>query len=318
MQPIPALKLLLKDSGLTFRTTPSGAILVGNPGVSRTASANGPSPEARDQSVSAPDLDSITVEATRQKEILRGRLTSYISAITPPHGVALGRWERYTPLCPLVAGVPRDDGEYLLKRLSQIATAAGAPLAPQHCKPNLYVLLTSQPDAVIKSWSNRDPWMFDDDSRQGGTIIHRFLNATTAARSWYNVRYTGYDGLPEAVRSNTANANGLDVTTHPWASGIVHDLWSVIVIIDARRAKGVGYNQLASYIAMIGLAQIRLDAKLGDAPTILQLFSDPEKAPPQGLSAWDQAFLKSLYNTNPSDKSQRLAIARSMEQEIAP
>ena len=98
----------------------------------------------------------------------------------------------------------------------------------------------------------------------------------------------------------------------------MHDLWSVIVIIDARRAKGVGYNQLASYIAMIGLAQIRLDAKLGDAPTILRLFSDPEKAPPQGLSAWDQAFLKSLYNTNPSDKSQRLAIARSMEQEIAP
>lgn len=318
LQPLAALKLLLKDSGLTFKTTPSGAILVGNPGESRAASANAPRPASPNQSASDPDLASITVEATREKEILRRRLASYISAITLANGVALGRWERYEPLCPLVAGVPRDDGEYLLKRLSQIATAAGAPLAPQHCKPNLYVVLTSRPDAFIKSWSNRDPWMFDDDSHQGGTIIHRFLHATTAARTWYNVRYTGYDGLPEATRSNTANANGLDVTTHPWASGIVHDLWSVIVIIDARRAKGVCYDQLASYIAMIGLAQIRLDANLDNAPTILRLFSEPEKAPPQGLSAWDRAFLRALYNTNPSDKSQRLAIARSMVQEIAP
>ena len=310
MQPLAALTVLLKDSGLTFKTTPSGAILVGTPGEPQSALVNVPRSQTQNQSASssAADLASITVEATREKEILRRQIKSYIWAITPPPGVPLGRWDRYTPLCPLVAGLPQDDGEYLLKRLSQIATAAGAPRAPEHCKPNLYVVLSSQPDALIKAWSNRDPWMFDDRSHQGGTIIHRFLNATTAARAWYNVFYTGFDGLPMSMMSNTA---------HAWG-GIAHDLWSVIVIIDVSRAKGVSYGQLAAYISMIGLAQIRLDARLDSAPTILQLFSDPEKAPPQGLSAWDQAFLKSLYNTTPSDKTQRLAIARSMAHEIAP
>ena len=311
MQPLAALTGLLKNSGLTFRSTPSGAILVGNPDESHAASANARSPEAAHQPAAGnppADLASVTVEGTRQKEILRRQLTSYIWSITQPNGAPLGRWQRYAPLCPLVAGLPHDDGEYLLKRLSQIAAAAGAPLAPEHCKVNLYVVLTSQPDALIKAWSNRDPWMFDDRSHQGGTIIHRFLNAKTAARAWYNVFYTGTDGLPEAMMSNSA---------HAWG-GIVHDLWSAIIVIDASRAKGVGYGQLAAYIGMIGLAEIRLDAKLGSAPTILQLFSDPEKAPSQGLSTWDRAFLKALYNTNPSDKSQRLAIARSMTQEIAP
>jgi hypothetical protein len=310
MQPLAALKVLLKDSGLTFKTTPSGAILVGSPGESLPALANSPISETPNQSASSSvvDFPSITVEGTREKEILRRQMRSYTYAITPPHGVPLGRWERYTPLCPLVAGVPQHDGEYILKRLSQIATAVGAPLAPEHCKPNLYVVLTSQPDALIKAWSNRDPWMFDDDSHQGGTIIHKFLNATTAARAWYNVRYTRFDGLPQATKSGFADSWSL----------IVHDLWSVIVIIDANRTKDVSFGQLAAYIAMIALAQIRLDAKLDNAPTILQLFSDPEKAPPQGLSVWDQAFLKSLYNTSPSDITQRLAIAKAMAQEIAP
>src|SRR6266403_570119 len=44
MQPLAALKLLLKDSGLSFTTTPNGAILVGAPG---SAAAPLSSSEAR-------------------------------------------------------------------------------------------------------------------------------------------------------------------------------------------------------------------------------------------------------------------------------
>src|SRR5580698_869061 len=42
MQPLAALKLLLRDSGLTFSITPSGAILVGNPSEQRPGSTNAP------------------------------------------------------------------------------------------------------------------------------------------------------------------------------------------------------------------------------------------------------------------------------------
>jgi hypothetical protein len=110
-----------------------------------------------------------------------------------------------------------------------------------------------------------------------------------------------------------------DAVLSEWQlGGGLRDLSSVIEVVDARLAKGVSFGQLAAYIAMVGLAQIKLDAKLGDAPTILQVFSNPAKAPPLGLSTWDQAYLKALYHSERPDNTQHLAIARSMVHEIAP
>jgi hypothetical protein len=69
---------------------------------------------------------------------------------------------------------------------------------------------------------------------------------------------------------------------------------------------------------MVGLAEIRVDAKLGDAPTILRLFTDTANAPTLGMSAWDTAYLKALYHTELDDKTQLLALKASMLNEIAP
>jgi hypothetical protein len=111
--------------------------------------------------------------------------------------------------------------------------------------------------------------------------------------------------------------NGVSGRQGFYAGGL-RDLSSVILIVDAKLTKGVSFGQLAGYLAMVGLAQVRLDAKLGDAPTILQVFSNSDKAPIPGLSDWDQAYLKALYHTDRSDKAQRLAIARTMVREIVP
>ena len=319
MQPLAALEVLLKDSGLTFKTTPSGAILVGNLREVRRASVNAVASEAsRPIRATNPneELDTITVEGARDREReLRRQVKNYVSAITAAsHGADLARWTRDTPLCPTVAGLRLADGEFVLKRLSQIAATVGVPMAPEPCRPNLHVIVTSQPDEWLKAWSKREPWMFDSQIDAGGRMIHNFLHASTPARSWYNVAFKGFGpfedlpGAPAAFLPGTAGSGGR----------IHRDLWSVIVVIDARPALGVSFEQLAAYIALVGLAQIRMDAKLDDAPTILHLFSDSKKAPPLGLSPWDQAFLKGLYNTERSDVTQQLTIARSMVHEVAP
>src|SRR5450432_315098 len=85
MQPLAALKALLKDSGLTFTTTPNGAVLVGNPSESRTASANAPRSDAPHQAAAsnpAVGLDTITVEGARERTIVRRQVRNYVSAIT--------------------------------------------------------------------------------------------------------------------------------------------------------------------------------------------------------------------------------------------
>jgi hypothetical protein len=91
----------------------------------------------------------------------------------------------------------------------------------------------------------------------------------------------------------------------------------VIIVIDLKRAVNLNIGQLSDYVAMVGLAQIRLDKDTGwgTAPTILSLFRESD-APPQGLSRWDRAFLESLYTTTQASVLQVSAIKSKMFEEI--
>jgi hypothetical protein len=223
------------------------------------------------------------------------------------------------PICPLVAGLPRDDGEFILTRLSSIALAAGAPLGPASCKPNLYVVVTSQPDDLLKAWNQRDTTMFSDES--GSTKIRKFFHAPIPIRVWYNATLYTSEGAPLTVMPS-GPLKGLPF--NPRAMGFrltrdeVRDVTPVIVLVDARRLEGVTYGQLAAYIAMIGLAEIRPDAHLADAPSILRLFTAFGHTAPPGLSPWDQAFIKALYHTEHTDPGQLGEIKISMVKDVAP
>lgn len=94
-------------------------------------------------------------------------------------------------------------------------------------------------------------------------------------------------------------------------------LSSIIAIVDTRRMKDVSFGQVAAYVAMIGLAQIRPEADVTDAPTILNLFSVSAKAP-SGLTNWEDSFLKAVYQTRSTDREQIAAIKTAMVQDVAP
>ena len=79
----------------------------------------------------------------------------------------------------------------------------------------------------------------------------------------------------------------------------MQELTSVIIVVDGRQITTINMGQLADYIAMLGLAQIRVQADTGAAPSILHLFQEPDPRP-LGLSPWDEAFLHSLYTTDQS------------------
>src|ERR1700722_7842533 len=102
-------------------------------------------------------LDATTVEASKDRAAVERRVRTFVNAIAvKPGDESLARWQTQIPLCPLVAGMPKADGEYILARVSKIATAAGAPLAPQNCKANFYIIATADPEGVLKAWSKRD------------------------------------------------------------------------------------------------------------------------------------------------------------------
>jgi hypothetical protein len=258
------------------------------------------------------ELDEITVKAKRDRAMLERRVKTFVSGITAtPFQNSLARWQKEIPICPAVAGMTHDHGEYMLSQLSQIAAAAGAPLAPERCKPNFYVIVTGVPDQLIAAWGKRNPWIFGN---AGGKKIREFVAASTPIRVWYNAVFYNSDGTPcKWVDGIPFCAAGGHLR---W--GAVRDLSSVIVLVDTRRTTGITFGQLAAYIAMVGLAEIRADAKVGDAPTVLRLFTDSSHAPAGGMSTWDTAYLKALYQTDHDDLTQHLHIGLSMMKDVAP
>jgi hypothetical protein len=259
-------------------------------------------------------IDSTTVLGQRDRATIERAVGTFVNAVAlKPGSESLARWQLQIPLCPLVAGMPKSDGEYILARVTKIAAAAGAPLAPEHCKGNFYIVVTADPEGVIKAWSKRDVRMFGDEADQGGATIRKF-NADSPVRVWYNTEFYELDGTPlgnnvEGREDLSARATRMEINSY-------RALSSAVAIVDARRMKDVTFAQVAAYVAMVGLLQMRPQANVGDAPTILNLFAGAGKAPP-GLTAWDESFLRAVYATRITDKAQIAEIKIAMVQDVA-
>jgi hypothetical protein len=268
-------------------------------------------------------LPEVTIEA--QRESLKPLVHSFVYQITAQVSDhwSLARWGQ--PICPLVAGLPVEQGEAVLTRLSEIAIAATAKLAPPDCaEPNFEVLVTSDPKRLLTKWRARNPLLFGPVPPEGGEVpIRRFINTDRPVRVWYNTEVTDSAGATPndghfLLGDNAIRAPSVGVWDNPrmtWTALL--KLSTVIIVVDSRRVKGFSVRQLADYIGMIGLAQPNLDSDVQGAPTILSLFADSSATDrPQGLSEWDYAFLKGLYRTDQASPWQRSQIVRYVVQDL--
>ncbi len=276
---------------------------------------------------------------------LEKRVSGFVSQIAAPENGAegLARWEA-PPVCPLVSGLSRQDGEFILERLSEIAHRAGVPLADEHCHPNLYILVTREPENLLRGMEKRNRlYTFGYDrsfyppAETPASVVDEFIKTPRPVRVWYSSAEKDAWGQPLAYcQSNLvlpqcpqAGPAACDPNRYyrcgPAIAGgshlVFNSLWTfsrVFVIVDQRRLQGVTAGQLADYVAMSGFAKLKPGAHLDDAPTILKLFDGAAQAAPTAMTEWDQTFLKSLYSTEPISNLQRSQIARSMVRALAP
>lgn len=271
-------------------------------------------------------LPQVTVAADRV--VLERRLFAFVTQITrtATREESLRIWRR--PICPLVAGMPSAQGEFILGRLSQAAHAAGAPLDGEKCRPNLYVVFTKEPEALVKSWHARNRAAFGG-VRGTPAAVARFMASKRPVRVWYNREFGSAAGAPvdgdtsmEGIGFN--GASGVTVNKFPDDTRLRHNdvllFSSVIIVVDASQVMGLQFGQLADYLAMLALTEIDPAALLGTAPTVLQLFAarTAGETPPPGLTSWDTSFLKALYTTPQDAVLQRGIIASQMVRALAP
>jgi hypothetical protein len=141
---------------------------------------------------SAPASPPPEVTVTARRLELEKRVSQFVNRIaTSENGdEGLARWEA-PRVCPLVSGLRQHDGEYILERLTQIAIGAGVPLADENCRPNLYILVTSQPEDLLRGMEKRNrrfTFGYNPATRAEtpASVVDEFIKTPLAVRIWYN------------------------------------------------------------------------------------------------------------------------------------
>src|SRR5580692_4096565 len=135
-------------------------------------------------------LQEVTVRAHRIE--LEKRVSKFVNQIAATENGAegLARWGA-PPACPLVSGLRQRDGEFILERLSEIGRLAGVPLGDEHCRPNLYILVTGQPEDLLRGMEKRNrrfTFGYNPATRAEtpASVVDEFINTPHVVRAWYN------------------------------------------------------------------------------------------------------------------------------------
>jgi hypothetical protein len=283
----------------------------------------------------ASGIPQVTVEA--QREAIAEQARRYVGKVSGSGWATavdrpLGLWRR--PVCLAVAGLTRPEGEFVFRRLTGIITSAGAPVGDNACSPNLLVVFTTEPEALLSAWRKRNKRLF---GAANPGLVNDFIRRPLPVRVWYNTSFTGENGeqgTPSSSLSSGATGAGpgtttltqmmlLDIPTYPEEPGgtrlsltAVPDLSSAIAVVDLKQCEGSGWGALTDYIAMASLSKLDLATSFRELPSVLALFGAPGEGRQTGLTDWDRAYLKALYHTRRMSRLQRVEMREQMAREM--
>lgn len=259
-------------------------------------------------------LPEVTITAHRAE--LERQVSQFVYEIAERQNFdeGLARWRE--PVCPIIAGLLQQEGEFTHKRISKAARAAGVPVAEEPCRPNLLIFVTPDVKQFFTGMSMHTRLLTFNGAHP--SVIDEFIRKSRPVRVWYRTYMSTPDGK-FLGNTDPTDMEGPPAYTPETAYARFNVIWGmrqVTVVVEKARLKGVSLAQFADYVAMTGLAQIKPGAHLADVPTILKLFDGAPQAAPNGMSDWDRAFLKSLYVTDSTSKGQRSQIAHQVVHDI--
>lgn len=209
------------------------------------------------------------------------------------HADKLARFE--SPICPAALGLEGNLNRELEKRMRRVAAAAGLQVAKEVCKANVLVFVTADKKALIDSIRKARPRLF------GGMTsgqINGLAASPDPALVWHVLETRGADGRTLADGGNDRPEALYGVTSSRLLPQTRVDFGAAVVVLEANAIANLTLTQLADYAAMRAFAHTDPDlAERQSAPTILTLIADKKarRASPLSVTAWDLAYLKSLY-----------------------
>lgn len=269
-------------------------------------------PHSAKSAAPAVELDSVTVEAQRRRALIDKQVSEFVYSIAGSARVeSLARWN--VPVCVATAGLTAPEAEFVKHRFARIAMDADVPLGGPGCGPNFVVIVTPEPEKLLKAWWSEEHRLFNRDRGVGG--VNRFIQSDQPVRVWHNA-CNAPPGISAAAFS-TIDHCGVGRTGSRLTWAVVRAIYTAIVAVDLTKIEGLTFGQVADYVALVGLAQVRPSPELGEVPTILRLFATSGTDPPKGMTEWDQSFLKAVYATTDGSVTEVSQIRIRMSEELA-
>jgi hypothetical protein len=198
-----------------------------------------------------------------------------------------------------VLGLKTEFASLMVERIRWQAERFGMWMAPEdECAPNLIVAFVDDGQAELARLFESHFWLFETL-----TIAEReaLLGEEGPVRVWSRTVVKDSNGIPLA-RRQTLDAPPvvrMNAAHSKIYINIREDIDQVVVLFDRGAVGGKTLIQLADYAAMRGFARTRPASADAALDTILALF-DPSAEPPQGLTDFDFAYLRNLYEDIPN------------------
>ena len=261
------------------------------------------------------DNAEIVVEAPRNRT---REIKAFVHALTPSRvGDQLSRFDN--GVCPASVGLPDRQNALVVARLRAVAKAAGIEVAPAACIPNALLIVVSDKDEFVAALRKKYPGYFVDPI---GMKV-RVPDEPGPAVAWHVKGLLDSNGIRATIVKppsggeyysvETTSASRLKPSSRP-------DFLTSVVVVEVGALTGITTTQLADYAAMRLYSQAD-PARLAnnDQQSILKIIDAPlDSQIPLTMTAWDLAFLKSLYRSEPLQYAthQRAAISREFRREL--
>lgn len=239
-------------------------------------------------------LPDVVVSGTRHTPREARRFVDEIST-APIHALTLSTW--LTPICLGVINLKAEAAAAIVARIEAEAAEVGVPVAPAGCRPyNITLLATSDGRFTASELVDayRDRFIVSSGATQGdGEALRRFVETEAPVRWWTISALMDEDSKRTLVSLGGGPAPIEDTTGEVYfGQNRREGMLASLVILDLSKMNDVPDIALGDYIAMVVLADIDPEAR-PRSPTILNLWREGEAV--AGLTPWDRAYLRALY-----------------------
>jgi hypothetical protein len=225
----------------------------------------------------------------------------FINELSDPVGSGFGLARMESSVCFRVHNAPDAMTDYLQQRMATTAAATNIAVQQPGCVPNVDVVFTHDARATARDFIRQQPQLIRPfgnvaGTTQGTQALNEFARLDVPVRWWQTTVQVDWNG---DVAMNLPQSNSIvpvaGVSSH-FTQGVRDRLLHSLILVEIGKLGDTSWDQLADYLAMVALVQVNPHAQLAGHDSILNLFDSGK--PPAGLTAWDSAYLSSLYSIN--------------------